>query len=93
MDALGIMQDMMDHGPWQARNMSMARQVHPEVQYLTTGEEKYVDLDVHVNFVPRGAGAVAWEGKAGGIKPSETYGGNYESTYKYNEDDDVSWLR
>lgn len=45
---------MTEDEKWHARNGSvMTKMVHPHVDYLASRDEKYLDIEVHVNYAPR----------------------------------------
>lgn len=79
MCATVFMQDMTKDEEWHARNASvMTEMVHPRVDYLTSGDEKYIEIEVHVNYAPR---------HPHGEDPEDLGHRDYVSTYSYDHND------
>lgn len=45
-------QDMKNGWAWHARDTTNAERVHQKVEYLATDDHKYLDLDLHIHYLP-----------------------------------------
>lgn len=76
--SLPVLQDLYDGWAWHPREGSSAERVHHEVEYFSSGDEKYLDFDIHVHYGPPPSARMP-----GGRKPP----GGSSYSYTYNDAD------